>query len=654
MDTPPPPTPNSAKATVNKKDQAASPGANRKKGTPDPEWLKDQTESLSSFIRSARNLTISFLSVLLYIGVSAWSTTDLDLLKDNPIRLPLVGLEIPIKGFYLIVPWLVVAVFFNLMFHLNTISARCRWLLDLKQQDKVAYGEVTDRLPIYPFITLCFTRSRPRVLSILFAGLFLFTEVMAPLFIVTLLLVKFFAYQDSSASLWQWGAVCLCAATAMFFWWRTLSLIGTALAIRMGWAVIGLGSVTLVTTLFLVWISPAVLHDRVGGTLTELACKYNYWHGASEKSVSKNQGGEGQPEKAGPEERCAPAGWLPDGLSGLMRIDIGSGEIVVKNQPQAKHINRLTNTRSEDEDHLLTESLSHMRGVELRDRLLIGTRLSGAYLPNIDLNKVAFVNADLQGTNLRGAVLTQVTFQDVQMSRSKFTSAKIDDTTLINTPLFEVNFTDVKITNLELKGPPAVIGVIGKVRPCGEIISEEYKDIIPCLMENEPKPTIATLSGQLADAAQKHETAKQDLDNERAQHGLTQQALDDEKRMHETTKQTLAELEEKRIQLEQDLQFSEALVASLQDGANDDELARTQLEQAVEERDNLRQKNTELQAELRDKTQQLEDIQLALSQANEIKANPVQPTISDKIITECEGCPTMVRIDSGSFMMGSL
>ncbi|NKB77715.1 MAG: SUMF1/EgtB/PvdO family nonheme iron enzyme [Gammaproteobacteria bacterium] len=604
--------------------------------------IKDQAESLSDFIRSTRNLTISFLSVLLYIGVSAWSTTDLDLLKDTPIRLPLVGLEIPIQGFYIIVPWLVVAVFFNLMFHLHTIASRCQWLLDLYDQDPVEYGKVTDRLPIYPFVTLCFSRPRPLVLSVLFAALFLFTEVMAPLFIVTLLLVKFLAYQDSSGSWWQWIAVCVCATTAIFFWWRTLSLIDTTITIAryIKWLVTGFGAITILASGFIVYVSPAVLYDRANGDLDELVSSYEYWHAADESERQKRAAAEGNAEATSrSSDTSPPRSGLPFGLSDWARIEIGPGEMVVKNEPEAKHINRLTKINGENETHSLTDSLSHILGVDLRHCLLIGAQLSEAYLPNINLNDVILVLADLQGTNLTGAALNLVKFKNVQMSNTDFTSATIKDTELIDTPLHGVVFTKASLFQMALIGQPVVEKVIGPATPCEEISPEVYRGKIPCLEEEQAKPTIASFGGQLADETQSRKT--------------TERRLNEEREKHDATKKSLAQLEERRQQLEQDLQLSEARVASLKNGANDDELIRQELIQAREQREILRRENADLQARLSEETRRREGAQLAIAQANEAPTDAIQTTTSEGLLIECEVCPEMVKIPSGSFIMGS-
>jgi hypothetical protein len=61
------------------------------------------------------NLYITFLLLGAYIGIIIVSTTDEQLLRISPVTLPLLNVQLPIRGFYILVPWLI------LLFHLDLL-----------------------------------------------------------------------------------------------------------------------------------------------------------------------------------------------------------------------------------------------------------------------------------------------------------------------------------------------------------------------------------------------------------------------------------------------------------------------------------------------------------------------------------------------------
>ena len=64
--------------------------------------------------RLAHNVYLSFLLLGTYIAVIIGSTTDVQLFKVSPVTLPLLNVQLPIVGFYVVVPWLLLLVYFNL------------------------------------------------------------------------------------------------------------------------------------------------------------------------------------------------------------------------------------------------------------------------------------------------------------------------------------------------------------------------------------------------------------------------------------------------------------------------------------------------------------------------------------------------------------
>ncbi len=57
-------------------------------------------ESVNSASQQVRNFYITLLLAGFYIAMIIWSTTDVMLLKETPVKLPILDVELPITGFY--------------------------------------------------------------------------------------------------------------------------------------------------------------------------------------------------------------------------------------------------------------------------------------------------------------------------------------------------------------------------------------------------------------------------------------------------------------------------------------------------------------------------------------------------------------------------
>ncbi|HEX5699274.1 MAG TPA: hypothetical protein VFX77_01400, partial [Rubrobacter sp.] len=85
------------------------------------EWLLKEAESAS---RHVNTVHLTFLLFAAYVFVTIASTTHEQLLRVDPVTLPLLDISVPILGFYLVVPWLVLLFHFNLLLQLYLLSRK--------------------------------------------------------------------------------------------------------------------------------------------------------------------------------------------------------------------------------------------------------------------------------------------------------------------------------------------------------------------------------------------------------------------------------------------------------------------------------------------------------------------------------------------------
>jgi hypothetical protein len=88
---------------------------------PDRAKLLDAANSAS---QNCATLHLAFMALCAYVMVIVVGTTDLDLLVGKGVTLPLLGVAVPIVGFYAAVPLLVVLVHFNLLLQLRFLSRK--------------------------------------------------------------------------------------------------------------------------------------------------------------------------------------------------------------------------------------------------------------------------------------------------------------------------------------------------------------------------------------------------------------------------------------------------------------------------------------------------------------------------------------------------
>lgn len=98
--------PNAAKTS------ADTPSKPRAMDVEDPRELLDSANNAAG---QARNAWMAFLGFLAYLIVAVGSVTHSDLLLDSPLRLPFVNVEIPLTGFFVLAPFLLVLVHLSLL-----------------------------------------------------------------------------------------------------------------------------------------------------------------------------------------------------------------------------------------------------------------------------------------------------------------------------------------------------------------------------------------------------------------------------------------------------------------------------------------------------------------------------------------------------------
>jgi len=156
------------------------------------------------------------MAACVYVLVIVFGTTDLDLLIGKGVKLPFVNVEVPIVGFYVFAPYILVIVHFNLLLQLQLLSRKLHAFDSAAPHDE-EMGGLRDRLHIFPFTYYIAGRPGPRVQPLV-ALMVSITVIMLPLVTLLALQMVFLAYQEELYTWMQRIAIWTDIVLVAYFW----------------------------------------------------------------------------------------------------------------------------------------------------------------------------------------------------------------------------------------------------------------------------------------------------------------------------------------------------------------------------------------------------------------------------------------------------
>ncbi len=224
-----------------------------------------------------RGLYISFLVLAVYIGVIIGSTGDEQLLRVEPVTLPILGVGLPIVAFYALVPWLFVLLHFNILLQHYLLSRKLH--LFAAALAEIPEAEVREeqraQLFSFPFSHLLVPGQEGGLMRLFYGVMVWSTLIILPLGVLLWAQVRFLPYHDVAATWSQRSALLLDVALLWIFWPRTLSpgvgltdqlerIAGSWAASRQVALPLSLVSVTVLVVSFFAALVPGEAIERTG------------------------------------------------------------------------------------------------------------------------------------------------------------------------------------------------------------------------------------------------------------------------------------------------------------------------------------------------------------------------------------------------------
>jgi uncharacterized protein YjbI with pentapeptide repeats len=172
---------------------------------------------------AARNIWVLFLSFGTYLIVTVGSVTHRQLFLEDPIRLPLLSVDLPMVAFFVVAPVLFLIFHIYLLLHLKLMADKVRRYSDLVDEaglTKIAENRVRLQLPDFDFVQVLAGPHEGRNnlsewLLILIAWI---TVVIGPLVLLLLTQLQFLPYHLAWATWAQRTVIVLDIAVLWRFW----------------------------------------------------------------------------------------------------------------------------------------------------------------------------------------------------------------------------------------------------------------------------------------------------------------------------------------------------------------------------------------------------------------------------------------------------
>lgn len=372
----------------------ALPRPSKVKTKPEPD-LKLLADAANEAAKREAAQWFYFVTIMLTLAAIVGSTTHRVLFLEDPVKVPILSVELPLRGFYLAAPTIFVVLHFYLLAQLRLMVGKVRTFLDAVEtgHDTTARGQELNRLDTFSVAQLVVAGRYGRIAPAVRAMVWV-TLVAAPVLLLLFFQLRFLPFHSEWITWWHRGLLAMDLALMWALWPPLESGPPTRIAIH---AARGIAAGT--TLGFAVFL--ATIPDE--------------WA-----------------DLGGPK--------LP--LRAALFGDLSPDDIGVDQQPTTLFSRRLI---LPDQDFVSEDEKT--RAELLRTRVLRRRHLEFAVLDRADLRK-----ADLTGAFLRGASLSRAQMQGASLIGAQMQGALLHEAQLQDATLDDARLEDARLADAQLQG----------------------------------------------------------------------------------------------------------------------------------------------------------------------------------------------------------
>jgi uncharacterized protein YjbI with pentapeptide repeats len=410
-------------------------------------------------------LWLSYLSILTYLAITAGSLTHGNLFFDNPLKLPLFNVDLPLKAFFTLGPLLLLIVHIYVLLHLVLLAGKVgSFHAELNQQiaDDDTRARLRRQLPSNIFVQfLAGPREvRTGILGFMLRLIAWVTLVISPLALLVLFHLQFLPYHNEPISWWHRIAL---AADLLLLWtlWPSVAQGETTWItmrdLRHGKvraaALIGLAPVLLVFTIATFpgeWLDnhipslpfvPTKLPTFKPNSARPFVAVEPLQHtnavASGEEPTKEEAEVQNEDWSVAALWKSMANEWNSIGWTSPHMLLVG-GKINLGGKLESLWSNRLVLPGINAADGVRPGSNGETTAAARRS--FRGRRFEGAVLDAADLREVDFTGAQLQGAsleraNLQGALLDRAQLQGASLGHAKLQGARLHFTDLAGVSL---------------------------------------------------------------------------------------------------------------------------------------------------------------------------------------------------------------------------
>lgn len=428
-------------------------------------------------------LWISYLFVFFYLAIAAGAVTHKDLLFENPVKLPFLGVELPLIAFFVLGPLLFLIVHAYMLLHFALLAGKIGAFhgeLEAQIRHDDTRARLRRQLPSNIFVQFLAGPSdiRSGVMGFMLRAIAWISLIIGPVLLLVFFQLQFLPYHDEAASWWQRVAVFLDLVLLWLLWpsialgaslrWREFARIKTAGLLLLS-AVPALLVFT-VATFPGEWLnenSPAMPlvppewtphRLLVAGAVDEIAQRpRSVWSNRlivpGIDAVDRGKY-DSEAKIAAVVATVSLRGRRLEGavLSGakLRKADFTGAQLSQANLDRAdlREANLSCGGKAGFEDRKCTD----LRGASLDDTQLQGAMLDYARLQGASLNRAQLQGASLGFTELRGASLSFAELHGTFLGGARLQGAVLDNAKLQGAALDSANLQGASLDEAQLQG----------------------------------------------------------------------------------------------------------------------------------------------------------------------------------------------------------
>ena len=385
-----------------------------------PPDLKTLADTANEAAKREASIWFFFLTFGTFLAVAVGATTHRALLLEDPVRLPVFGVDLPLLGFYWVAPGLFVVLHLYALVQIGVLAGKVGAFLDAAERDAAGDRRLlrlhAQRLDSFPVVqVLAAQRLGERGWPL--RAMAWLTLAIGPVVLLLFFQLRFLPYQDPLTTWVHRGLLALDLLLLVLFW--PFGDAGRGWMVR---ATAGVGAAVLLSFSWLVATVPGEAAERAADALDAMSPVSGRLPQAGLPSGSRTPAVE--PGTMSLALLTSPAPTL--GPLGLLRGVLFDGAVDDATKRAASPFARrlvLPDVDLVPQDGAALDALQ--RSVVLRAR-----NLRYAVLDRADLRKADLSHARLDGASLNGARLEGASLEHASLTLAAMWQARLDRASL--------------------------------------------------------------------------------------------------------------------------------------------------------------------------------------------------------------------------------